>query len=617
MRKSSMSKSISAAKKDLTEAVLQPFILKGAFVFVFLSVALLFSSTILVRAQNTVTGAFQGRVSNDLTDEVIPGATVTITNERTNQSFTLITDSRGEFFQGLLEPGSYLIRVEISGFRPRQLRMPLNITKTGEVVPVPVQLEPLPPGAAAPTAAAATEEADLIRVEINTTDGRRDGSFEDEEITALPLGGTTITRTFDELGLLLPGVAPPPQTIGDVAGPGVGPGVGSAGQFAVNGLRSRANNFTVDGSDNNDEDIGVRRQGFVALVAQPIESIKEFQMITLLAPAQFGRNIGAQVNAVSKSGGNKLNGTLYGFFNSSQLNARNRFDTANGNAEFALRSATGQAVLLDGQPFLVRNQSGGEDSFTFAQAGGTIGGRIIEDRLFYFISGEYQKINASQEKSFSVPTIEQRGAFRTGASGVFRDPFTNAPLANPAIPNALSSAAIFSLFPFPNNPNGIYDENTFTQTLPASGRGVILSGRFDYNFPLAERSQSITGRYNFTDDDKQIPAVGEAIFATVLSKIQTQNLSLFLNSQISSPNSDRRIFNQVRFSVGRTRLNFEEIRDTQFLIPSEQSPNTPFLLNSRLRLNVTQPAGPGVPNTGAVLYSSFFPAPNGFRVATG
>ena len=76
-----------------------------------------------------------------------------------------------------------------------------------------------------------------------------------------------------------------------------------------------------------------RRQGFVALNSQPIESVKEYQAITLLAPAQFGRNIGAQVNAVSKSGGSATHGTLYGFFNSSQLNARNAFDTANGGSD--------------------------------------------------------------------------------------------------------------------------------------------------------------------------------------------------------------------------------------------------------------------------------------------
>ncbi len=145
------------------------------------------------------------------------------------------------------------------------------------------------------------------------------------------MGGTTLVRSFDELALLVPGVAPPPQAIGNSVGPGVGPGVGTSGQFSVNGLRSRANNFMVDGSDNNDEDIGVRRQGFFTLIPQPIESVQEFQIITLLAPAQFGRNLGAQVNVLSKSGTNKFHGNLYTFFNSDKLNARNNFDFVGHN----------------------------------------------------------------------------------------------------------------------------------------------------------------------------------------------------------------------------------------------------------------------------------------------
>ena len=267
-----------------------------------------------------------------------------------------------------------------------------------------------------------SEDTD-IRATIGTVDGRRSGSFTEEEVVTLPIGGTTITRSFDELALLLPGVAPPPQTLGSVAGPGVGAGVGSAGQFAVNGLRSRGNNFTVDGSDNNDEDIGVRRQGFVALVPQPLESIQEYQVITQLAPAQFGRNIGAQVNAVSKSGGNTTHGTVYGLFNSSQLNARNLFDTANGNSTSPLRTANNQPVLLDGRPILIQNESGGKDSFTAGQGGFVLGGPLARDRTFYFVSFEGQLLNATKEESFAVPTLEQRGAFGTGASAIFRDPF--------------------------------------------------------------------------------------------------------------------------------------------------------------------------------------------------
>ncbi len=378
-------------------------------------------------AQNTVTGAFQGDISNNKTGDPVVGAEVQITNEQTGAAYNLRTDSKGRFYQGLLAPGFYQIRVTVNGYRSRLLRREIKVSLTGEVVPVPVSLEP----DNSPTSSQAVlEEPDDIRVEINTTDARRDGSTKKDEITKIPLGGNSFTRSFDEFALLLPGVVPPPQTIGDVTGPGVGPGVGSAGQFSVNGLRSRGNNFTVDGSDNNDEDIGVRRQGFVALIPQPIESIQEFQIITLLAPAQFGRNIGAQVNAVSRAGSNQLNGSIYGFFNSNRLNARNFFDTINGNDTFALRTASGQAVLLDGNPFSVRNQSGGEDSFTFGQGGAVLGGAIIQNKLFYFLSGEYQNINATQEKSFVVPTIEQRGPFGTGATGIFRNPFLSPNPAN-------------------------------------------------------------------------------------------------------------------------------------------------------------------------------------------
>jgi hypothetical protein len=543
------------------------------------------------QAQNTVTGAFQGDVSSR-TGEIVTTAVVVITNIETGTTYNLTTDSQGRFYQGLLAPGFYTIQVTAPGFRTQLLRREIKVSLTGDVVPVPVRLEPEPPvvpGATPVPPPTVAEEANNIRVEINTSDGRRDGSFREEELRKLPLGGTTVTRTFDELALLLPGVAPPPQTIGDVAGPGVGPGVGSAGQFSANGLRSRGNNFTVDGSDNNDEDIGVRRQGFVALTSQPIESVQEYQVITLLAPAQFGRNIGAQVNAVSKQGSTQLHGALYGFFNSSGLNARNFFDTTNGNGTSALRTANGQTVLLDGQPLQVRNQTGGEDSFSFGQAGGVLGGAIIPNRLYYFLSGEYQKINATREKSFAVPTVEQRGAFGTGATGISTNFFNNSPLQTPLFPVNFFSNGVFSLFPFANNPTGIYGANTFTQTLPSSGRGTVFSGRLDDNFELGGKQQRLTGRYNFTDDDRQIPSVNESIFSTLLSEIRTQNVSLFLNSQLNNSTSGNQLFNQVRVSFGRTRLNFDEIRDTEFLIPSDELPNTPFLLNARTIFNTTLP----------------------------
>ena len=172
--------------------------------------------------------------------------------------------------------------------------------------------------------------------------------------------------------------------------------------------------------------------------------------------------------------------------------------------------------------------------------------------------------------------------------------------------------AIFSLFPFPNNPGGVYGENTFTQQLPASARGKILSGKFDGNFKTGERQQSFTARYNFTDDWREIPATGGALFSTLRPRVRTQNLSLFLNSEVTTPNAARPVFNQVRLSYGRTRLNFEEVRDREFLLPSGFSDpvfGSFGLLNAPLLENFTSPGAVGtgantqlIPNTGDVFY---------------
>ncbi len=618
-------------------------ILRQVFLSLFVTTWVLFTFA-HSKAQDTVTGAFEGTVTSSQTGDLVGGAAVQIINQQTGQIIPKTTDSRGRFYQGLLSPGVYTIRVAAPGYVTKEVQQRLFITRTGEVVPVPVQLDPVTAaGTPAPgSQPASLTEADTdIRARINATDASRGGSFTEQEVSTLPLGSVTLTRTFDELALLLPGVAPPPQTLGSVAGPGVGAGVGSAGQFAVNGLRSRANNFTVDGSDNNDEDIGVRRQGFMALNSQPIESVKEYQAITLLAPAQFGRNIGAQVNAVSKSGGNETHGAIYGLFNSSQLNARDFFDTTNGNAVTPLmvgnqRVVTATAfstnILLGlGQfrffpinpvPVTVRNQSGGKDSFTLGQGGLVIGGPLSDNpagansSMFYFISAEGHLLHATKEANFAVPTVSQRGVFGSGAS-------SNVGLTNRLSGNAdnrftfpvgrTGGNAIFSLFPFSNNPTGIYGPNTFTQLLPANGQGKIVSGKFDGNFKAGGRQQSLTTRYNFTQDWREIPVTGGAIFSTLRPRVRTQNLSIFFNSEVSGPGSTRPVFNQVRLSYGRTRLNFEEVRDREFLRPSAFSDPTfgSFgLLNAPLLENFTPPglvAGRVVANSGDVFYSASNP----------
>jgi Carboxypeptidase regulatory-like domain len=558
-----------------------------------------------VYAQDYVTGAFLGQVI-DSTGAPIPGVSVRVVNNETNIPTATQTDADGKYRLSQLPPADYTIAISKEGFVTRRMQRRLTTLKTTDVIP-PVQLDRESVAVATPTPESTTpatgnqpkskttqkgEEQpapELGGSELNVTDARRDGAYTEKEVSTLPLGGTTSTRTFDELGLLLPGVALPPQTLGNVAGPGIGAGVGSAGQFAVNGLRSRSNNFTVDGSDNNDEDIGVRRQGFFALVPQPIESIQEFQMITLLAPAQYGRNMGAQVNAVSKSGSNEYHGAVYGFFNASQLNAPNAFDTISGNTRLALqgRTPSGQArnVIIDGRQAFVTNDAVTESSSTLAHGGLVFGGPLVpgdparpNHSLYFFLAAEGQFQHATEEASFAVPTVAERGIFGTGATGLFTAG------GSPVFPTRVMGDSIFSLFPFPNNPSGIYGENTFTQALPNNAEGKVFSGKVNGNFKAFDRRHELVARYNFTDDWRDIPVTGGGIFSSLRPRVRTQNFSTFLNTANLSAFAS----NQLRLSYGRTRLNFQERRDPS-LLASQQSPTTPFLLNRPRLVNDTLP----------------------------
>lgn len=598
-----------------------------------------------INAQDTLTGAFSGSVRDRQSDRPIPDATVRFINQASQVPTARKTDSEGAFFTGPLPPSMYKIQVIANGFRTIELVQRLIATKQNTVQPLPIVMEPMvqpnpaektPPEKISTVMSFPVVEFAPIAQEINDSNGRRGGVFTEVEVRTLPLGSSTLTRTFDELALLLPGVALPPLTQGSVAGPGVGPGVGSAGQFSVNGLRSRANNFTVDGSDNNDEDIGVRRQGFISLIPQSIESVEEFSITTILAAPQFGRNLAAQVNVISKSGSDKYHGQLYGLLNTSHLNARDYFDTPSRDRTTEL--TVGDKPVLIGTdnrlvPVMSRLNTGGKDSLTLGQAGLTLGGPIPRfgegppnalKNAFFFLSAEGQILNANREANFSVPTIEQRGAFNSGATGIFRNPI---PLPGQAenvyaFPTSIEGDAIFSLFPFPNNPLGVYGKNTFTHVLPVSAQGKIVSGKIDTNFDIWNRKQRFAARYNLTADARNIPVTGEALFSGIRSNVQTQNISTYLNSDLSAPDSIRPFFNQLRFSYGRTRLGFDEGRDVRcrnssfepgtepgcLLVGSDIGENLsavrnePFFINRPLLINSTLPDNFGSPNTGPVIY---------------
>jgi hypothetical protein len=582
------------------------------------------------QAQTVTSGAIRGKVYEFGTRTPIIGASVTVTNRDTGLIRSALTDTTGEYFIKMLPVGVYTVSGSMQGYElvpTSTTNIPVRILDPSIVTPPPVELrkiiavagtpgqpapgQPAPgqpptaqpprtpptgaqPGAqpAGQTGAAAGVPADLSQSEqlVNTTNASRTQHFDSRQLLALPFSGI---RTFDDLAFLAAGVAPPPLAIGSNVGPGVGPGVGTSGQFAVNGIRSRANNFTIDGSDNNDEDIGVRRQGFTSLIPQSIESTQAVQVITLLPEPQLGRNMGAQVNAVSRSGGTEFHGTLYGFLTDKRLKARDVFDLTGGPATFPLtRSSDGSPVrigrltsagqLVDIRQLAPANPVNGENPFTRGQYGFVFGGPLVKDWTHFFVAYEHQDINASRESHFAVPTIAQRGLFSSGEVGL-RDTAGNA-----VFPSSIPGNAFLSLYPFPNNPGGPYGPATFTQILPASADGNIFSIKLDQNIDAFGTRHILSGRYNFTDDDTILPVTGEALFSTLRAFVRTQNLSLLFDSPISA-----RAANQLRLSYGRTSLRFEEVRNP-FLLPAGRNLTNPreraFLLNAPYIFNASSAA---------------------------
>jgi hypothetical protein len=497
-----------------------------------------------------------------------------------------LTDRNGDYFLRLHRKegfGSYSLSVSKEAYEPQSFRL-----EWGE------QPETVFLNLAGKSPAAASESrAGKDPLELPPLEATRRYFFSSRVMGALPVPGF---RSFDNFALLAPGVLPAPQTLGGT-GPGISPGLGSPGQFAVNGLRSRANNFTIDGSDNNDEDNGARRQGFVSLTPQPVETLQEFQIITALADATYGRSLGGQVNALTATGGSEFHGTLYGFYTDNHLNARDTFDqtTRGAPAAFPLRRSGDDAPLtVDGVPLAPRNPAGGESPLRRTQAGLFFGGELSRIDTFYFLSLERKVNREARESHFAVPAVSQRGLFDSGETGLF------AAGGVPQSPATVPGNAVFSLYPFPNNPRGPYGPNTYTAVLPATADATLFTVKLNRRFgeqaegrpnrrwwervlPIPSRGDLLTGRYNRTRDKSLVPVTGGAIASSLRPRVRTQNLSLYMSRNLT-PN----VFDVLRFSFGRTHLILDDALSPR-IAPSALLPDIPFLLNAPLLLNVTTP----------------------------
>jgi hypothetical protein len=304
-------------------------------------------------AQSTVTGAINGTVSNP-NKEVIAGATVTVKNTGTNKEDTATTDDNGGFKIVNLQPGTYSVSVNASGFAPftnenvivevgRSTTMDVGLSLQGVTGTVQV-----------------TAEAPVI----NTSQQDFSTNVNQVSLNNLPANG----RRWSNFAILTPGAVPD----------------GTFGLISFRGISGLLNNSTIDGGDNNQaffsEERGRTRIGYIVSQA----AIREFQVNTSNFSAEYGRSAGGVINAVTKSGTNEFHGSGFFFDRNNKWGARN----PNSFISTFVNGVVGREAL---KPKDVRYQFGG-----------AVGGPIVKDKAFFFFSYDEQRRNFPGVAVFST-----------------------------------------------------------------------------------------------------------------------------------------------------------------------------------------------------------------------
>ena len=242
----------------------------------------------------------------DPSGAIVPRATVTVTNIRTNISVKTETDDAGFYIIPSLRPGEYSVTAESAGFS--------KIVRTGvtlqvaQVARIDVTLQP----------GAVSETVEVVGATslLDTETSSRGLVIDQKKIVELPLNG----RDYNQLALLSPGVLPGTPRLASVNFKGV---------LNVNGNRTFNNVFLLDGVDNISYSNSFRGEN-VQLVQPSIEALQEFKIQTNAYSAEYGRSSGAVVNATIKSGTNSVRGSVYEFLRNDRLDASNFFSNALG-----------------------------------------------------------------------------------------------------------------------------------------------------------------------------------------------------------------------------------------------------------------------------------------------
>jgi carboxypeptidase family protein/TonB-dependent receptor-like protein len=398
------------------------------------------------------TGSIAGQVT-DQSAAVLPGVTIEATNAGTNQVRTAVTSAQGQFTIPLLQPGQYTVRATLSGFTPFATRAEVSV---GDTTALHISL-----------AVGELAFVDIVRAEaplVETTHATLGITIDQDKVVNLPLNG----RNFTQLGDLIPGVVAAPTGLGGQPGDATPGGFGATtAAFNVNGMRNQSNNFILDGTTNND----TFNTGFV--MRPPPDAIQEFKIQTHSYAAEFGRNAGAVVNVVTKSGTNTLRGAAWEFNRDDSLQARNYF-----------------ALSTQPRPELKQNQFGA-----------AAGGPIQKSRLFYF--GYYEGYRNRQGTTSNIVIASESQRQGNFGSTAIKDPATGLPFANNTIPtDRLDATSLKLLNQFVPHANS--GANRYIVSPSITDDRDSLGLRIDYQLSPAN---SVLARYLRTNTDRITPPI--------------------------------------------------------------------------------------------------------------
>jgi len=374
------------------------------------------------------TGTILGTVA-DPSHLAIVGAQIAVTDLDTGAVRKVITNEQGEYVVPLLPPGLYQVQAEFAKFREAVFSgVKVNVNET---VRADVELQL---GERRETINV-TSAVPLLQADTSTLGQVIDRS----KVTELPLN----ERNFLSFMLLVPGVQMPADGSQTSR---------TGGAVSVNGAREQANNFLLDGVDNNDS--GTNQFSLLPSV----EAIEEFKVESSVATAEFGRNGGAQINVVLKSGTNQLHGSVFEFLRNRNMDARNFFDPP------------GDIPRYD------RNQFGA-----------ALGGPIRRNKTFFMLSYEALRLREATTREATVPSQAERAAALAAVPVAQRNP---------------AGVAVFDLYPAANVGPNLSTSNRFVAT-PLI-RNSVNQGLVKLDHHISE-SDTVSGHYGITDEDRFLP----------------------------------------------------------------------------------------------------------------